>query len=185
MNKRSHRKIEWNMQKGFSKIVIMLSIAVLVIIVLLIVIGYAAKNNQDAKVPQEMQNMEKAGESPERMAGMEFSGMTETSSDALIPGEHIIATGTENDNGTVSAVSIIIGEFAPRARGFGTSSERVVATTSPRTGFQRNGTGTMQTIKNVSGEILEKDSESITVKLEGGGSIFVFYSEATKIFSVE
>lgn len=44
--------------------------------------------------------------------------------------------------------------------------------------FQQYGTAGMNGIK---GEIISKDADSITVKLPGGGSKIVFYSDSTEI----
>ena len=144
------------------KIILILIVFVLVLVIIIVGIGYLTsdtptvsdKKTQDKQmIDNNFADIRKIGSS------------TEASMEILEIGKIVSVNGTENQDGSISAITIFIGSD-----------------------FSSSTLGTVARAQNnpvLIGEIIEKDNESITIKLIEGGSKFIFYSDLTKVFKKE
>ena len=145
-----------------------------------------------------------AGDSPSGTArdGNRVSG----SADDLAVGKTIMASGVANQDGSVTAAMIIIGDIGnfQRNRSASTTASTIASTTASNgQGFRQGGSGGGQNFASgtpsgtpngtpraprnsnmarVSGEILTKDNASLAVKIADGTTKIVSYSDKTAIY---
>lgn len=175
--------------------------------VVLLGAGCAKQSSTDKK---QLGNRGNNATSTER--GFKIEGTKITPADLVI-GKKVMVMGTTNADGTISATQILLGDFMSRA-GFSSSTfststaRRNLNQGQPRTGGNANWQGQrgegqgqgegaggtraanrpqMQGARGagrVVGDIIKKDSTSLVLKDQSGGSKIIFYSEKTEILIV-
>lgn len=204
------------------------NIIILLFISFLIISGCTTKNQTEEKASQQTQNQQNQDQQAaedQRQAWNE--NFEQASLNDLAEGQRVLVMGVENDDGSITAQSIMIGnietnfdEVAPMSirvrggegQGEGANSqnfqppegmpdfqnmseeeraqfrEQMMAQRGEvglegRGNFQPSNTG--QKVVRLGGEVIKKDEEGITIKLDEGGSKFVFLSASTTVVKIK